>query len=194
MKRFQNVVLIFATLLLVSACASSAPRHMMFKEDPTSAISSVKPESGKAALVVGRSTSFGGAIEFDTYLDKVMIGVTQWKSYFFKTDIAPGVHYVISKAENMEPAKINFEPDRVYYIQQIPRMGVWKARLSVAPVTQQELLTTCDNSCKMLVYDAKNVGDNLSDDDFKKAVDDYERDVKEGLHKGDLEYKGAPAK
>jgi hypothetical protein len=194
MKRFQNAVLIIATLLLVSACATSAPRHMMFKEDPTSAISLVKPESGKAALVVGRVTTFGGAIEFDTYLDKVMIGVTQWKSYFFKTDVVPGVHYVISKAENMEPAKINFEPDRVYYIQQIPRMGVWKARLSVAPVTQQELITSCDNSCKLLVYDTKNTGDNLSDDDFRKAVEDYEREVKEGLHKGDMEYKGAPAK
>ena len=194
MKRFQNVVLVIATLLLVSACASSAPRHMMFKEDPTSAISSVKPESGKAALVVGRSTSFGGAIEFDTYLDKVMIGVTKWKSYFFKTDIAPGVHYVISKAENMEPVKINFEPDRVYYIHQIPRMGVWKARISIALLTQQELISVCDNSCRLLIYDTKNVGDNLSDDDFKKAVDDYEKDVKEGQHKEYLDYKGMPVK
>jgi hypothetical protein len=194
MKRFQNVVLIFATLLLVSACASSAPRHMMFKEDPASAISSVKPESGKAALVVGRSTSFGGAIEFDTYLDKVMIGVSKWKSYFFKTDVVPGVHYVISKAENMEPVKINFEPDRVYYIHQIPRMGVWKARISIALLTQQELISVCDNSCRLLVYDTKNVGDNLSDDDFKKAVDDYEKDVKEGQHKEYLDYKGMSVK
>jgi hypothetical protein len=123
-----------------------------------------------------------------------MIGVSKWKSYFFKTDVVPGVHYVISKAENMEPVKINFEPDRVYYIHQIPRMGVWKARISIALLTQQELISVCDNSCRLLVYDTKNVGDNLSDDDFKKAVDDYEKDVKEGQHKEYLDYKGMSVK
>lgn len=193
MKRFQFSVLMIAFLSVLSACGS-LPRHMAFKDDPTINIFQIKPEPGKAALVVARTTSFGGAIEFDTYLDKKMIGVTKWSSYFVKRDVTPGVHFVISRAESVEPAKINFEPDKVYYLQQIPRMGVWRARLSVALVTPQELSTTFDSNCKLLVYDAQNPGDDMSDKDFDEAINDYERELKEGHHQEDAKYTGTPVK
>jgi len=154
----------------------------------------IKPESGKAALVVARTTIFGGAIEFDTYLDKKMIGVTQRKGFFIKSDIPPGTRYVISKAENMEPIKIIFEQGQVYYLQQIPRMGVWKARVSVAPLTADELLTTMDDGCKLLEYNINDPGDDLSDNDYNEAIKDYERELKEGKHKDHITYKGIEAK
>ena len=123
-----------------------------------------------------------------------MIGVTQWKSYFIKTDVNPGVSYVISKAENMEPVKINFEPGRIYYIQQIPRMGAWRARISIVLMTPEDLLSMMDDGCKLLTFDPKNPGDDLSDEDYKKAVTDYEREIKEGYHKEYEGYRGVPAK
>jgi hypothetical protein len=181
-------------VLVLSACGASAPRYMMFKEDPTLNIFNLKPESGKAALVVARTTSYGGAIDFYVYLDKKLIGVTQWKSHFVKTDVTPGEYYVITQAENMEPVKINFQKDQVYYLQQTPRMGVWRARVSVAPVTPQELSTSFDSSCRLVVYDVKKPGDDLSDKDYTEAVNDYEREVKEGRHQDHLSYKGTPAK
>ena len=193
MKRFQLGMLMIAMSFFVLAC-HGAPGHMLFKEDQSINVFNIKPETGKAALVVARTTSYGGAIEFETYIDKKMIGVTKWSSYFVKTDVTPGAHYVITTAENVEPAKINFQPMRVYYIQEIPRMGVWKARVSVALVTPQELSTSFDNGCKLVVYDINNPGDDLSDKDYLDAVRDYEREVKEGHHKEDAGYKGVPAK
>jgi len=180
--------MIVATMQLTSAC--TPPRHMLVKDDAKIDIRSIRPESGKSALVVARTTSFGGAIEFDTYLDKKMIGVTQRKGYFIKTDVPPGTHYITSKAENMEPIKILFEENRLYYLQQIPRMGVWKARVSVAPLTPEELLATLDDGCKLLEYNPKDPGNDLSDEDYNEAVNDYERELKEGLHKDKTEYRG----
>ena len=167
---------------------------MLIKENSKQNIKTIKSARGKAALVVARTTGFGGGVEFDTYLDKKMIGVTKGKGYFVKNDVAPGVRYVISRAESMEPIKIKFEPNRVYYLLQIPRTGVWRARISVAPVTPEELLTSWDDGVKLMVYDTKNPGEDLPDADYKQAVADYEREVKEGIHKDDAKYRGVPAK
>lgn len=194
MKRNLYGMMIAAAMFLVSSCATTAPQHMTFLEDPAINISSVKPEAGKAALVVVRTTKFGGAIEFDTYLEKKMIGVTQWKSYFIKTDIAPGVYYVFSKAENIETVKINFEPDRVYYVHQSPRMGAWKARVSIALETPEQIMGEFDNDTRLVVYDPRDAGDDLSDEDYMEAAADYEREVKEGLHKEYEGYRGVAAK
>ncbi len=192
MKRLVYVVMAVIAALLMSAC--TPPQHMLVKDDVSMDIRTIKPESGKAALVVARTTIFGGAIEFDTYLDKKMIGVTQRKGFFVKSDITPGTRYVISKAENMEPIKIVFEQDRVYYLQQIPRMGVWKARISVAPLTAEELLSSMDDGCKYMVYDPNDPGEDLSDEDYNEAVNDYERELKEGKHQDHVAYKGVKAK
>ena len=194
MKKLQSFIMAIAMLLVLSACGATAPRHMMFKEDPSVNIFNVKPESGKAALVVVRTVSVGGAIDFFTYLDKKLIGVTQWKSYFIKTDVTPGVHYVISQAESIEPVKINFEQGQVYYILQVPRMGVWRARVSAAPLLPQKLSETFDSSCRLVALDVNKPGDDLSDKDYNEAVSDYEREVKEGHHQDHLNYKGVPAK
>ena len=191
MKRLSGGMLLVLALLFTSAC--TAPRHMIVTEGARPDIRSIKPAAGKSALVVARTTVFGGAIEFDTYLDQKMIGVTQRKGFFI-TEVTPGSHYVISKAENMEPAKISFEPERVYYLQQVPRMGIWRARVSNAVLTPEELLSTLDDGCKLMVYDPKDPGEDLSDKDFKEAVADYERELKEGLHQDVTAYRGVPAK
>jgi hypothetical protein len=188
-----------AMMLLVSAC-HGAPGHMLFKDDPALNVFNIKPEKGKAALVVARTFSqnillYGArALVFDNYLDKKMIGVSNSKSYFVKTDVAPGVHYVITKAENVEPVKINFEPQRVYYIMEFPRPGNWRPRVSVVLVTPEELSTSLDSGCRLMVYDTNNPGDDLSDKDYQEAVRDYVREVKEGHHQEDVGYRGVPAK
>lgn len=192
MKSTVYAVVAVVMVLLISAC--TPPSHMLVRENVPPDLRAIRPESGKAALVVARTTIFGGAVEFDTYLDRKMIGVTQRKGYFVKTDVTPGMHYVITKAENFEPIRILFEQERVYYLQQIPRMGVWRARVSVAPVTPEELMTTMDEDCKLMEYNANDPGDDLSEEDYTQAVADYERELKEGRHRDRLEYRGVEVK
>ncbi len=191
MRRFIYGIATFAALVFISAC--TPPRHMIVRENARVDLRNIKPESGKAALVVARTTNYGGAIEFDTYLDKKMIGVTQRKGFFIKSDVAPGPRYVISRAENMEPIRILFERDRVYYLLQIPRLGVWKARVSVAPVTADELMTTMDEDCRLMEYNPSDPGDDLSDEEFNGAIRDYERELGEGRHQDHVNYRGGEA-
>jgi hypothetical protein len=167
---------------------------MLVKDQPWQDIRSVVPEKGKSALVVARTTGYGGAFEYDTYLDKKMIGVTKRKGFFTKTDVSPGTQYVIVKAENMEPIKVLFEQNRTYYLLQVPRIGMWKARVDVAPVTPEILMSTWDDGVKQLIYNPKDPGNDLSDNDYNEAVKDYERELQEGLHKDHQEYKGFQAK
>ena len=183
----KKLSLLIPLLLLLTAC--SGPSYMIQKDEKLD-IRAIKPVPGKAGLVVARTSSLGFAIEFDTFLDKKMIGVTKGRGYFIKRDVEPGLHYFISRAETHEAGKILFEPDTMYYIHQKPRMGWWRARITLAPVTPEFLFQEMDDSCHLLEYDAKNPGEDLSEQDFKETVIDYEREVTEGLHKDFTDYKG----
>jgi hypothetical protein len=179
-----------AGALLAPAHVAAGPHHMTETQRSVD-VGLVTPDPGKAALVVARTTSWGGRITFDTYLEREMIGATRGKGYFIKTDITPGAHYVISKAENWETVKIAFEPGRVYYILEVVRMGMLKARLSKQLLTPADLKQTIDDGCKLLVYDG--TGPYLEDKDYEGAVADYEREVKEGAHNEHASYRGVPA-
>jgi hypothetical protein len=193
MKRLLFGILFTAMMLLNSAC--SGPSHMLMSKDNANLdIRTIKPEKGKAALVVTRTTSFAGAIEFDTYLDKKMIGVTKGRGFFVKRDIQPGIHYLIAKAESYESAKINFEPDRTYFIHYNPRPGWFRARISMYPQDPNKTMADMDGNCKLFEYDPKDPGDDLSDEDYNQAIQDYEKDVAGGEHKEYADYRGIEVK
>ncbi len=193
MKRLFCGILITSGLFFTAAC--SGPSHMIMPTDNAiTDIRTVKPEKGKAALVVTRTTSFGFAIEFDTYLDKKMIGVTKGKGFFVKRDIEPGYHYLIAKAESYETGRINFEPNRTYFIHYTPRPGWLTARITMYPQDPNVTMSEMDENCKEVIYDPKNPGEDLSDEDFNEAIKDYEKDLADGEHKEYATYRGIEVK
>ncbi|HEY6009176.1 MAG TPA: hypothetical protein VIU40_12700 [Geobacteraceae bacterium] len=183
----QFFSMIFPLLMLLAGCS---PANMV-KKDERFDIKTVRPEQGKAALVVARTTSFGGAINFFTYLDKKSIGVTRGKGCFVKKDIEPSQQYLIARTESLEAGKIKFEPDTVYYVQQTPRMGVMVARVTMTPVTPDHLSEEIgEDGCTYYELDQKDPPEDLTDHEYQEAVTDYEREVTEGYHKDFTEYKG----
>ena len=192
MKKMIYAILMVTMLLLCTAC--SGPSHMVKMENEKLDIRTVKPEKDMAALVVTRTTSLGLLIEFDTYLDKKMIGVTKGKSYFVKRDIPPGTHYLIASAESFESAKINFEPNRVYYIHQTPRPGWIRARISMYTQDPNTTVSDMGDSCTYYEYDVKDPGEDLTEEEYKKAIKEYEEDVAGGEHKEYATYRGVEVK
>lgn len=177
--------------VLVSACS---PSHMTKKEDGFN-IRTVKPAPGKAALVVARTTSFGGAVNFYNYIDRKFIGVTRGKGCFVKNGIEPGSQYLIARTESLETGKILFEADKVYYIQETPRIGVMVARVTLTPVTPEHLSAEIgDGGCTYYEIDEKDRAEDLTDHEINEAVTDYEREIKEGHHKEFTDYKGFEVK
>jgi hypothetical protein len=154
-------VWVMYVLFVVSLWGCSGPGHMVEKSDKPD-IMTVKPDPGKSAIVIARTTNFGGAIEFDTYLDEKMIGVTKKKSYFIKKDVEPGKHYLSTKAENWDAYLINFEKDKVYYFQHEVRMGVWKARVNFVQTEPKKLMDEMEGDCTYYEYNPKDPGENLS--------------------------------
>ncbi|KAB0670125.1 hypothetical protein F6V30_08150 [Oryzomonas sagensis] len=190
-SRGKRLWLVIPFILLLTACT---PAHMVLKQDNFD-IKTVKPTAGKAALVIARTTSFGGAVNFHTYLDQSIIGVTKGKSCIVKYDIEPGVKYLIARTESLEEAKINFEPDHIYYVQQSPRIGWVVARVTLTPLSQEQLLSEIgSDGCTLYEMDSKDMGDNLTHDEYKEAVADYERELTEGHHKDFTDYRGFAVK
>lgn len=176
-----------AAAMLLAACS---PSHMV-KKDGRLDIKTVKPAQGKAALVVARTTSLGGAINFFTYIDRKFIGVTRGQSCFVKRDIEPGLQYLIARTESLETGKIQFDPDTVYYVHQAPRMGWLVARVTMTPVTPDYLVSEIgDDGCEEYEIDGSDVAEGLTDHEFQEAVTDYEREVTEGYHSEFTNYKG----
>ena len=179
--------LVIPFIFLLSACS---PAHMVLKQDNFD-IRTVKPSDGKAALVIARTTSLGGAINFHTYIEQNIIGVTRGKSCIVKKDIEPGVKYLIARSESLEGTKINFEPNHIYYVQQSPRPGWWVARITFTPMSQEQLLDEIGtDGCSLYEMDLTDLADNLTNEEYKEAVTDYERELTEGLHKDFSDYKG----
>ena len=165
------VLLLVISVIALSGCG---PRHMVAK-DPCPDVRGVVAPKGKAALVVGRTTIFGGGVNIENYLDKKFIGTTKGHSFFI-SPVEPGLHYVTARAENFDSVLLNFEPDKTYYLQNEIRMGVLFARTKYEVVDAQHLFNDMDGKCNYYEADPSSLGDDLSEDEFKEIVADYQKE------------------
>jgi hypothetical protein len=163
--KWSMFCLLFILPAVLGACVAGT--HMIAKESKPAI--SAKPD--KAVLVIIRTTSFGSGFVIDNYLDGKMIGQTQGKM-FFVTDVTPGVHYVISHADNTDTARVKFEHGKIY-----------------SPMTTEDFVQQVKEAT-YVVYDRQHPGDDMSDKDFKEAREDFEKEVKNGEHKDTLQIKG----
>lgn len=161
-------------LIVVFALAGCGPRHMVSK-DPCPDVRGVVAPKGKAALVLGRTTIFGSGVNIENYVDKKFIGTTKGNSFFI-APVEPGRHYVTARAENFDTVLLNFEPDKTYYLQNEIRMGVLFARTKYDVVDAQHLFNDMDGKCHYYEVDSSSPGDDLTDEEFKQVVEDYQKE------------------
>jgi len=179
-KWFALFVLLILPIFL-GGCVSGI--HMIAKEGKPA----ISAKSNKALLVIIRTTSFGSGYVVDNYLDGTMIGQTQGKMFFI-TDVTPGVHYVVSHADNTDTARLKFESGKIYLLQQGIFPG-WNITTRFSPVTVDEFAQQVKEAT-YVVYDTQHPGKDMSDKDFKEAKEDFEKEAKGGEHKDVLQIKG----
>ncbi len=101
----------------------------------------ITPNSGKALVYFIRPQKLGYLINAAVYDGEEFIGFI---SYNQKLPYlaSPGEHrfMVISEAADFMDAELL--PNKTYYAQVIPRMGAWRARFSLLPVTKNEIYTS----------------------------------------------------
>jgi len=172
-----------ALLLVLSACAPG--RHMIAIDTRPS----LTTKSDTAMLVIVRTTIAYGGYGINNYLDGKLIGQTQGKCYFM-TEVRPGTHYLMSRADNIDTARLTFEAGRIYFLQQGIYPG-WNAAARFSPMTPDEAKMEIQEA-SYLVYDAQMPGSDLSVKDYDKAKDAFEKENREDptLHKDILDYRG----
>jgi hypothetical protein len=124
----SKIIITLLMLTLLSGCGSS-----MMTRVPTID----GPDSSHALVTIIRPSAFGGAIKFGTWDGDNFMGILTARSYIqYKTN--PGEHLFMARAENWSGVEASLQAGRHYFIIASPRMGAWKARVNLAPVTKAE--------------------------------------------------------
>jgi hypothetical protein len=128
---------IFVLLLVTAGCAGPIS-HM--REAPSSVLAPPPPD--KVTVVFMRPSSLGFAVASSVFELKrdgdAFVGIVPAKrKLVYVTSPGPTRFMVVSEAADFMAAEL--EAGRTYYALVTPRMGVWKARFSLRPVTAEDV-------------------------------------------------------
>ncbi|MFQ5586377.1 MAG: hypothetical protein ACE5GF_06110, partial [Thermodesulfobacteriota bacterium] len=115
-------------VLFVTSCAGSS-KFMR----PTQSL--LSPSEDKALVRIMRPSGLGFAVNFNILDGEKVIGNSVAKSQFdYLTE--PGRHLFIAIAENNAFVEADLEGGKTYYLITQVKMGAWKARVGLIPVTK----------------------------------------------------------
>lgn len=133
----MKVKLLIIGLVSILMIGCAAP-NMKFSV-PSSA--TIDQPTDKAVVYFIRPNSLGYKINAAVYDDETFIGFVPYNQklpYFAE----PGEHLFMVVSEAADFLKAELVAGKIYYVQVVPRMGAWRARFSLAPVTKEDLQTT----------------------------------------------------
>ena len=159
MKNTLLAISVFA--LLGTGCLPS----YMVKVNKCPDLRTIKPQPGKAALVIGRTTSFGGAVNFEHYLGRDFIGSTRGYG-FFVTPMDTGDQFVTAQSENHSAVYLKAVADKTYYLQDNVSMGLMKAHVFLDPVQGDAMYKSMDGDCSFFARDTTKKVDQLEADEW----------------------------
>lgn len=116
-----TLLLLTIVLAMLSGCASS----MMIRSETV-----LVPGPDYAVVNFLRPSNLGGAIKFGLWDKENLVGILTPKNYI-QYKASPGEHIFMARAENWSVIKATVEAGKTYYILAAPRMGAWKARVSM---------------------------------------------------------------
>lgn len=126
-------LIVCLTLVFAFGCASVPMGDA--KRDAELKTFQAKPES--AGIYVYRNETFGAAVYMDVELDGKHLGRTASKVYLY-TDVAPGKHTVVSRAENEDTLEVEAVAGKLYYVWQEVKMGLWSGRSKLHLMPDEE--------------------------------------------------------
>ena len=138
-----------------------------------------------------RPSGLGFAINFQIWDRDQFIGLSQAKSYFsYLCD--PGKHLFIGVAENKVAVDADLAPGMSYYVITEPRMGGWKARLAMLPVSRNteswDKVETLKNELGFVapVEEEIRTWDAMKKPELRELVDFFEKNPDREKYMGRL--------
>jgi hypothetical protein len=128
-------------LVLIACCLPACvSKHMQPAPPPATASSLTENQS---AVVFFRPSILGSAIQAPIVEaiennDVAFVGILSAKmKLLYRT--TPGKRHFIVGGESASLLEANLEGGKYYYVEVDPRMGMWKARFAIIPVTAEKL-------------------------------------------------------
>lgn len=125
-KLFFVVILSFSLMLI--SCAGTS-QYMKPSE------TLLTPTKDKALVRFMRPSGFGYKINFNIWDGDSVIGNSVAKSQFDYL-ASPGKHLFVAVSENVVFIEAEVEAGKTYYVLTQVKMGMWKARVGLIPVTK----------------------------------------------------------
>jgi hypothetical protein len=127
-----------AFVLALSGCASVP----MGDAGQDAALKTFKVAPDRAGIYIYRNESMGAAIRMDVTIDGVTLGQTAARTYLY-TEVSPGFHTVVSKAENDDTIGVEVKPGTLTYVWQEVKMGALYARTKLHWSTRRKGARAC---------------------------------------------------
>ncbi len=146
MKR--NIYFLYTLVLFLLLTGCSAVQKASIEADAQA--KTLAAPADKALVYIVRPNPLGLAIRFNVNCDDIYIGATGGQRFIY-TYQSPGKHVFTSKAENTATLEIELAAGQVYYIEQIPKMGIIMARNQLAlldEATGKDKLGSCTLSAE----------------------------------------------
>lgn len=137
-KKIITFALLAQMALLLVGCAGSV---VNMREVPEENLV-VTPEQGKALIVFMRPSGMGFAVQSSVFemVDgkPSLVGIVAAKKKV-AYQAEPGSHLFMAVGESGDFMSAEVEAGKTYHALVTPRMGAWKARFSLRPVTQADI-------------------------------------------------------
>lgn len=172
-----RLLLLFVVVAFLNVACAGSSGYMKSSE------TLLTPTNEKALVRFMRPSGIGYAINFNIWDGEKVIGNSVAKSQFdYLAD--PGKHLFVSTAENVVFLEAEVEAGKVYYILSRVKMGLWKARTELVPVTkgseywdevkvhEKELVKLAPDTAAIQLWEAANK------DKIKAVLSDYETKLK----------------
>lgn len=129
---------VFALTALLTACAGTVTNM----REVSAGSAPMTPEPGKALVIFSRTSGIGFAIQssvFEVENDRPsLIGILAAKTKL-AYNAQPGKHMFMVIGENADFLSADLQSSKTYYVDVVPRIGMWKARFSLEPIHRADL-------------------------------------------------------
>jgi hypothetical protein len=139
-------IVFIAVIFVITACSTSKT----VTQNTNDKYKTLTPPEGKAIVYIVRPSVVGTIVPFKVSCNDSLIGSTTGNKYLFVV-LESNTYKFVSKAENDSELELKVEPEKTYYIEQKPKMGIVMARNELILLNNEEgeqKLTNCSISTK----------------------------------------------
>ena len=111
------------------------------------------PVDSNAVVYFVRVSSYGGSTSFEYFHNEKFIGIFKGKNYM-RYECPEGEHLLWASSEDKEFLRCSFKAGETYIVLVNIKMGAWKARLSLEPLTPEN---EDFERAKKIVYERKPI-------------------------------------